>query len=111
MGTRPCQPVVARGLNRLRGRSPGAPLWSWSGAAPRMWRMDAIVDPAPLKEIQKFLWSQGDFDGLARQSLPAADALVRAAGVSRGARVLDVGAGTGNVAVAALRVGASVTAS
>jgi len=35
--------------------------------------MDAIVDPAPLKEIQKFLWSQGDFDGLARQSLPAAD--------------------------------------
>ncbi len=73
--------------------------------------MDAIVDPAPLKEIQKFLWSQGDFAGLAEQSLCAADALVRAAGVGGGARVLDVGAGTGNVAVAAMRAGASVTAS
>ena len=40
--------------------------------------------PAPLKEIQKFLWSQGDFAGLAEQSLCAADALVRAAAWAEG---------------------------
>ncbi len=42
--------------------------------------------------------------------MPAAEALVAAAGVGVGDRVLDVAAGTGNVAVAAARRGAEVVA-
>ncbi len=73
--------------------------------------MDITVDVSPLKEIQKFLWSQGDFQTLAAQSYSAAETLVRSSGVARGDTVLDVGAGTGNVAAAALSAGAVVTAS
>lgn len=47
---------------------------------------------------------------VARRLRPAALALVRLASVSAGDRVLDIGAGTGNVALAAARMGASVTA-
>jgi len=66
---------------------------------------------APLKEIQKFIWSQGDFEQLAREVMPAAEALVEACGVESGERVLDVAAGTGDAAVAAARRGAVATAS
>lgn len=41
---------------------------------------------------------------------PAADALVAAARIGVGERVVDVGAGTGNVAIAAARHGAAVVA-
>lgn len=57
------------------------------------------------------LWSLGDYPVLAALLEPAAHGLVTALGVAAGERVLDVAAGTGNLAVAAARRGATVQAS
>ena len=57
------------------------------------------------------LWALGDYGRVAATLAPAAHALVRAAGIAAGQVVLDVAAGTGNVAVAAAARGARVTAS
>jgi SAM-dependent methyltransferase len=58
------------------------------------------------------MWSLGRYDELvAPRIAPAARALCDAAQVGAGTRVLDVAAGTGNVAVAALERGAEVVAS
>jgi ubiquinone/menaquinone biosynthesis C-methylase UbiE len=62
------------------------------------------------REEQRAVYSSGDTERLARQQESLALALVEAAGPRPGQRVLDVGAGTGNVAVAAARRGAVVTA-
>jgi len=70
-----------------------------------------MTDVQPVKDIQKLMWSLGDYRELARQAEPAAVALVEACGVGPGMEVLDVAAGTGNVAVAAARRGARVVAS
>lgn len=56
------------------------------------------------------LWGSADYSGLARLLEPAADALVDVAACSAGDRVLDVAAGTGNVAIRAAARGARVTA-
>jgi SAM-dependent methyltransferase len=63
-----------------------------------------------MKDIQKLMWSLGDYREVARQAEPTAVALVEACGVGPGMEVLDVAAGTGNVAVAAARRGARVVA-
>lgn len=73
--------------------------------------MPGAPDPAPLKERQRQVWSQGHYDRLASEVMPVAEALAEAAGVAAGERVLDVAAGTGNAAVAAARRGARVVAS
>lgn len=73
--------------------------------------MSTTADTTPLKEIQKFIWSQGRYEQLARQVMPVAEAVVDACGIGPGDEVLDVAAGTGNVAVAAARRGARVVAS
>ncbi|MGZ4313962.1 MAG: class I SAM-dependent methyltransferase [Solirubrobacteraceae bacterium] len=57
------------------------------------------------------LWALGDYGRVAATLRPAARELVRAAEISAGQDVLDVAAGTGNVAVEAAARGASVTAS
>src|SRR5688500_8050177 len=62
-------------------------------------------------ERQKMLWSLGDYSRIAWILLPAAKRLIAATGVSSGKRVLDVGAGTGNLALEAARAGAEVVAS
>ena len=71
--------------------------------------MTADVDQ--LKEQARAVWSLGDYSGIAGLTWPAAEATVAACAVSAGQAVLDVGAGTGNAAVAAARAGARVVAS
>lgn len=56
------------------------------------------------------LWGLADYSGLAQRLEPAADALVDAVALAPGDRVLDVAAGTGNVALRAAARGAQVTA-
>jgi len=64
-----------------------------------------------LKQRQSHVWGLGDYSVLARRFEPAATALADACAVSAGQEVLDVGAGTGNFAIACAREGASVVAS
>src|SRR5258706_11379980 len=61
------------------------------------------------KANQRAGWAH--FGPLATFTTPAAARLVRFAGVKAAQRVLDVGSGTGVVAITAARVGASVTGS
>ena len=69
-----------------------------------------MTDVQPVKDIQKVMWSLGDYRELARQFEPTAVALVEACGIGPGMEVLEVAAGTGNLAVAAARRGARVVA-
>jgi SAM-dependent methyltransferase len=72
---------------------------------------DATAD-AELKARHRRMWALGDYPAMARDFLlPLGKRLVEAAGIGEGDRVLDVGAGTGNAAIAAARRGAHVTAS
>jgi SAM-dependent methyltransferase len=58
------------------------------------------------------VWALGDYDRVSRDVLePFGPALVHACRVGPGVRVLDVAAGTGNVALAAARMGGDVVAS
>ena len=67
--------------------------------------MDGI---AQFKEAQKEGWKH--FAPLETVTTPSAARLVRFAGISPGTRVLDVGCGTGVVAITAARLGARVDA-
>ena len=69
-----------------------------------------MVDHEAAKEQQRAFYAEGDYSWLSRLFMPAAEAIVEASGVRPGERVLDVAAGDGNVAVAAARRGATVTA-
>ncbi len=71
------------------------------------------MDPdfVQFKERERAVWSAGNYPEIARRIEPAARALVDACAISAGQEVLDVAAGTGNVAVLAAREGASVVAS
>lgn len=53
-------------------------------------------------------WSVGRYETIAALLLPAAEAVVAAAGLKRGDRVVDIGCGTGNAALLAARRGAEV---
>jgi SAM-dependent methyltransferase len=55
-------------------------------------------------------WGLGDYSAVAPRLQPVADELVEVAAVAAGARVLDVAAGNGNVAVAGAARGAHVVA-
>ena len=58
------------------------------------------------------MWALGDYHRFAKQTVwELGPVLVAACGVSRGQRVLDVAAGTGNVAIRAAEAGAQVVAS
>ena len=54
-------------------------------------------------------WGRGQYERTALALFPAAEAVVRAARLLPGQRLLDVGCGTGNVALIAARAGAHVT--
>src|SRR3954469_23036671 len=65
-----------------------------------------------LKERHRKMWALGDYPQMVRDFLlPLGERLVDEAGIAAGDRVLDVGAGTGNAAIAAARRGARVVAS
>jgi SAM-dependent methyltransferase len=65
-----------------------------------------------LKARHRRMWALGDYPAMARDFLlPLGKRLAEAAEIREGDRVLDVGAGTGNAAIAAARLGARVTAS
>jgi SAM-dependent methyltransferase len=55
-------------------------------------------------------WGVGKYEPTADDLLPAAEELVKAAAISPGEHVVDVGAGTGNAALVAATKGARVTA-
>src|SRR3954468_25005445 len=65
-----------------------------------------------LKERHRKMWALGDYPQMVRDFLlPLGERPVDEAGPASGDRVLDVGAGTGNAAIAAARRGARVVAS
>ena len=70
------------------------------------------VADSELKARHRTMWGKGDYPRMVETFLlPVGEALVAAADVWAGARVLDVAAGTGNASVPAARRGARVTAS
>src|SRR5262245_39345954 len=70
-----------------------------------------MTDFEAIKDRQRRVWGLGNYALLARPIEPAATALCDACAGSAGQEVLDVGAGTGNFAIACAREGASVVAS
>ena len=74
-------------------------------------QIDPVVDRA-LKDKHRSMWALGDYPTVAAQIIPELGAaLVQAAEVGPGQRVLDVAAGSGNAAIPAALAGASVVAS
>src|ERR1700716_1063021 len=70
------------------------------------------VEDRELKARQRAMWARGDYHKFATESIWNCGAeLVAACGISAGQRVLDVAAGTGNVAIRAAEAGAKVVAS
>jgi ubiquinone/menaquinone biosynthesis C-methylase UbiE len=63
------------------------------------------------KAQQRAMWALGDYHRFATQTVwPLGAVLVEACGIRAGRRVLDVAAGTGNVAIRAAEAGAEVVA-
>ena len=60
-------------------------------------------------EWKRDVWGAGDYARTAKQYLPMAARLADAVGIEASDRVLDVGTGTGNLAIPAARAGADVT--
>lgn len=74
---------------------------AWVG---RLLRMSAQPE-----DIQRRMWTIGDYPTIARYLAPISTETVAALGLGPGVRVLDVGVGTGNAAIEAVRRGAIVT--
>lgn len=71
---------------------------------------DAAADKE-LKAKQRAIWASGDYAAVARALIPELGrAVVNAARIGPGDRVLDVAAGSGNATLPAARAGATVTA-
>jgi SAM-dependent methyltransferase len=69
----------------------------------------APADLNALKTKLRATWMAGDFGEIAKSYAPGAEEFVRGLNLRPGMRVLDVACGTGNLALPAARLGASVT--
>jgi SAM-dependent methyltransferase len=75
-------------------------------------RSDAVVEDREFKAGQRATWALGDYHAFAQHSLwQFGPELVEACGIGPRQRVLDVAAGSGNVAIRAAQAGADVVAS
>lgn len=73
--------------------------------------LDPIAIDRALKARHRAMWALGNYAAVAHDVIASlGPLLVDATGIESGQRVLDVAAGTGNVAVPAARTGASVVA-
>jgi SAM-dependent methyltransferase len=70
-----------------------------------------VAEHDEIKERTRAVWALGDYDPIAELLRPAAQDLLDACAISAGQEVLDVAAGTGNLALLAAEEGASVVAS
>jgi SAM-dependent methyltransferase len=70
---------------------------------------DVPLDIATFKARSQATWMAGDFGRVARILEPSAAQFMARVPLQRGQRVLDVGCGTGNLAVIAARLGCDVT--
>lgn len=68
------------------------------------------LDLEAVKTRQQATWASGDYSEIAALIVPVAERLCDAADLQAGSTVLDVAAGTGNAAIAAARLGCTVTA-
>ncbi|MDV3127047.1 class I SAM-dependent methyltransferase [Mycobacterium sp. 21AC1] len=74
--------------------------------------MNAVIADRELEAKHRALWALGDYSAIAAHIVaPLGSILVDACGIGPADRVLDVAAGTGNVAIPAAATGARVTAS
>jgi SAM-dependent methyltransferase len=72
----------------------------------------ARIDELAATGHQRAMWALGDYHAFAKATVwSLGPKLVEACGIAAGQRVLDVAAGTGNVAIRAAEAGASVVAS
>jgi ubiquinone/menaquinone biosynthesis C-methylase UbiE len=72
----------------------------------------AEQDDGALKARHRNMWASGDYPAVASDLIsPFGPRLVELCGISAGQRVLDVAAGSGNIAIPAAETGASVVAS
>lgn len=68
------------------------------------------IDTTEYTACMRAMWGEGDYTGLAGRLAPAAAELVETVAPEPGTRVLDLAAGTGNVAILAAARGAQVVA-
>jgi SAM-dependent methyltransferase len=66
------------------------------------------LDVAQFKQVQRRIWSLGDYPEIATRIESVADELVALSGIAPGQKVLDVATGSGNVAIVAAQAGAEV---
>jgi SAM-dependent methyltransferase len=70
----------------------------------------AMLDLATVKSRQQATWASGDYAEIGTLIVPIAERLANAADLRAGSTVLDVASGSGNMAIAAARLGCEVTA-